>query len=206
LIFKAPSSRNAEAMSSKQIFPERVLMSRKTKSLADPVKLQPVLKSKDLIQVIIETPKGSRNKYSFDTKQRISSLKAVLPSGMSFPYDFGFLPRTLAADGDPIDVLLLMDEPAFPGCAVLARLVGVMEGEQIDGKKRIRNDRLIAVADQNTIYTHIRDIGDLSKYFIRQLESFFVNYHELQGKQYKLLGCKPRKTAKALIEKARRSA
>jgi inorganic pyrophosphatase len=184
---------------------EREPMSRK-KSLADPVQLQPVIKSRDLIQVIIETPKGSRNKYSFDVKQRIFSLAKVLPRGMDFPYDFGFLPRTLADDGDPIDVLLLMDEPAFPGCAVLARLIGVMEGEQIDGKKRMRNDRLIAVAAQNTIYTDIHQVSDLPKGFMNQLEQFFVNFHELEGKRYKLLGCKQRKAAMALIEKARKAA
>ncbi len=64
---------------------------------------------------------------------------------MSFPYDFGFLPQTQADDGDPIDVLLLMDEPAFPGCAVKGRLIGVIEGQQVEGKKKTRNDRLVVV-------------------------------------------------------------
>ena len=72
-------------------------------------------------------------------------LKKVLPAGMAFPYDFGFLPKTAADDGDPIDVLLLMDEPAFPGVLVPSRLIGVIEGEQVDGNKRIRNDRLVAI-------------------------------------------------------------
>lgn len=71
---------------------------------------------------------------------------------MCFPYDFGFLPQTLAPDGDPIDVLLLMDEPAFPGLAVPARLVGIVEGEQIDGKKRVRNYRRVAIAQANHMY------------------------------------------------------
>ena len=72
------------------------------------------------IQVIIETPKGSRNKYAFDPEQRVFQLKKVLPTGMAFPYDFGFIPSTKAEDGDPVDVLVLMDEPAFPGCALCA--------------------------------------------------------------------------------------
>ena len=114
--------------------------------MANPVLLKPVNKGDGIIQVIIETPKGSRNNFAFDGEQNIFTVKAVLPAGMSFPYDFGFLPRTLAPDGDPIDVLLLMDEPAFPGIAVRARLIGIIEGEQTDGKK-IRNDRLIAVAE-----------------------------------------------------------
>lgn len=87
------------------------------KSLANPTVLKPV-QDDDLIQVIIETPAQSRNKFAFDVKQSIFVLKKVLPAGMVFPYDFGFLPQTLAPDGDPIDVLLLMDEPAFPGVAV----------------------------------------------------------------------------------------
>ncbi|WP_414633345.1 inorganic diphosphatase [Acidisarcina polymorpha] len=73
-------------------------------------------------------------------------------AGMCFPYDFGFLPQTLAPDGDPIDVLLLMDEPAFPGLAVPARLGGIVEGEQIDGKKRVRNYRRVAIAQANHMY------------------------------------------------------
>ena len=88
------------------------------KSLVDPTKLKPVDKKDGILQVIVETPKGSRNKFAFDPDQGIFALKKVLPAGMVFPYDFGFLPQTIADDGDPIDVLLLMDEPAFTGCAV----------------------------------------------------------------------------------------
>jgi inorganic pyrophosphatase len=123
----------------------------KLKSLADPTKLKPLLKE-GLVQVIIETPAGSRNKFAYDPDQGIFALKKVLPAGMVFPYDFGFLPQTIAPDGDPIDVLLLMDEPAFPGCAVKSRLIGVIEGQQLDGKKKIRNDRLVAVAEVNCVF------------------------------------------------------
>jgi inorganic pyrophosphatase len=75
---------------------------------------------------------------------------------MAFPYDFGILPRTVAPDGDPIDVLLLMDEPAFPGRAIRSRLIGIIEGEQIDGKKKTRNDRLVAIAEENHMYANIK--------------------------------------------------
>lgn len=159
-----------------------------------------------MLQVIIETPAGSRNKFAFDPEQGIFTLKAVLPAGMTFPYDFGFLPRTLGGDGDPIDVLLLMDEPAFPGVAVRARLIGVIEGEQIDGKKRIRNDRLIAVADAAHVYANVRKLKDLPRKWIRELEIFFVNYHSVEGKQYRLLGCKGADAALRLIQKARKAA
>jgi inorganic pyrophosphatase len=176
------------------------------KSMSNPVLLKPIDKNDGILQVIIETPKGSRNKFAFDEKQKVFTLKKVLPAGMTFPYDFGFLPRTLAPDGDPIDVLLLMDEPAFPGIAVRARLLGIIEGEQTDGKKKIRNDRLLAVAEMNHEYAHIQKLEDLPKQFLHELEEFFVNYHKLEGKKYKLLGCKDTGAAMRMIQKAQRAA
>jgi inorganic pyrophosphatase len=178
---------------------------KSAKHLVDPTRLEPVRKKDGLLQVIVETPKGSRNKFSFDVEQEIFSLKKVLPAGMVFPYDFGFLPRTLADDGDPIDVLLLMDEPAFPGVLVPSRLIGVIEGEQVDGKKRVRNDRLVAIADANHMYANVRKLNDLPKQFLRELEDFFVNYHKLEGKEYKLLGCKGIAEAETLIKKAKKA-
>ena len=183
-------------------------MAKKKKgSLANPTRLAPLdVDDRDIIQVVIETPKGSRNKYSFDPDQEIFALKKVLPAGMAFPYDFGFLPRTLAGDGDPIDVLLLMDEPAFPGCLVPARLIGVIEGEQLDGKKKIRNDRLVAIAEANHMYANVLKITDLPAQFLRELQDFFVNYHQLEGKKYKLLGFHSARTAQRLIEKSEKAA
>lgn len=182
------------------------MANKRTSGLANPTKLKPMNKQDDTLQVIIETPKGSPNKFAFDPKQRIFTLKAVLPAGMVFPYDFGFLPQTIAPDGDPIDVLLLMDEPAYPGCAVSARLIGVIEGEQVDGKKRIRNDRLLAVAEANHNYAYLKKLKDLPDQMLRELQDFFVNYHKLQGKEYKLLGCKGTPTALTLIKQAKKAA
>jgi inorganic pyrophosphatase len=176
------------------------------KSLIDPTQLRPVDKEDGTLLVIIETPAGSRNKFAYDPDDRIFALKKVLPAGMVFPYDFGFLPRTEAPDGDPIDVLLLMDEPAFPGIAVRARLIGVMEGEQLDGKKKVRNDRLLAVAEANHRYANVKKLSDLPREWLRQLEVFFVNYHNLEGKKYHLLGCKGPDVARRLIKQAKRSA
>src|SRR5579859_7685053 len=182
-------------------------MSKKAaKSLANPIFIQPVDKQDGLLQVIIETPKGSRNKFAFDDKLKIFVVKKVLPAGMVFPYDFGFLPKTIAPDGDPIDVLLLMDEPAFPGCAVKARLIGVIEGEQLDGKEKIRNDRLVAVAEVNHMYANIRRLKDLPTKWLDEVQDFFVNYHGLEGKKYRLLGCKGQEVAFGLIQKARKAA
>lgn len=178
---------------------------KKPGTLADPTRLKPFDKKDGIVQVIIETPKGSRNKFAFDAKQEIFALKKVLPAGMAFPYDFGFLPRTLAGDGDPIDVLVLMDEPAFPGCLLRARLIGVIEGEQIDKGKKVRNDRLVAVAEMNRLYAHIKKVTDLPKQFLRELETFFVNYHKLEGKEYKLLACKGAGEALTLVQQARKA-
>ena len=155
--------------------------------------------------MIIETPKGCRNKYSFDEGQKVFVLKAALPAGMVFPYDFGFVPQTKADDGDPLDVLVLMDEPAFVGCALMARLIGVIEGEQIAPKKDpVRNDRLVAVAETTHLYAKFTKLKDMPKQALREIEEFFVNYHKLQGKRYKLLGIKGEKAALDLIKKARK--
>ena len=175
------------------------------KALANPTQLKPIDKKDGILQVIVETPKGSRNKYAFDPDQGIFALKKVLPAGMTFPYDFGFLPQTIADDGDPIDVLLLMDEPAFAGCAVRALLIGVIEGEQLDGKRKVRNDRIVAVAEANHMYANIRRLKDLPKQFLKELQEFFVNYHNLEGKKYRLLGCKEETAAMTLIKQARKA-
>lgn len=173
--------------------------------LANPTLLKPVRKQDGVLQVIVETPKGSRNKYSFDPEQKVFTLKKILPAGMVFPYDFGFLPQTIAPDGDPIDVLLLMDEPAYPGVVVHSRLIGVIEGEQVEGKKKNRNDRLLAVAEASHRYQDVKSQYDLPARFIKELEEFFVNYHRLEGKEYKLLGCKDADEASHLIKQARKA-
>jgi inorganic pyrophosphatase len=174
-------------------------MSKKD-GLADPTRLKSFdSDDKQLLRVVIETPKGSRNKFSFDPKQHVFELSKVLPSGMAFPYDFGFVPSTLADDGDPVDVLVLMDEPAFPGCALMCRPIGVIEGEQVGKKDKERNDRIVAVQKDAHSWEEIRKIDDLGKEFVRELEDFFVNYHELSGKQYRILGVRGPGTARKLV-------
>jgi inorganic pyrophosphatase len=169
--------------------------------LADPSRLKPIdTDDDDIFRVIIETPKGSRNKYAFDPDEKTFTLKTVLPAGMSFPYDFGFVPSTEAEDGDPVDVLVLMDEPAFPGCLIKCRLVGVIEGEQGNGKKTARNDRLVAVDVANHQWKHIHHIDDLGKQFVKELEQFFVNYHDLSGKEYRIIDVKGPRGARKCLE------
>lgn len=158
-------------------------------SLADPASLAST-DGNGKIQVIIETPKGSRNKYAFDEELRVFALTKVLPAGMTFPYDFGFIPSTRAEDGDPTDVLVLMDEPAFPGCLLKCRIIGVIEGQQGKKRKGERNDRVIAIEEANHSYAHVHHVKELGKKFVKELEEFFVNYHDLQGEKYRILDVK----------------
>jgi inorganic pyrophosphatase len=158
------------------------------------------------VEVVVETPKGSRNKYAFDPKRKIFTLKKVLPAGMSFPYDFGFVPSTRGGDGDPIDVLVLMDEPAFPGCVLNCRPIGVIEGEQVSDGQTQRNDRVVAVQEDNHSYAAIAHIDDLGKPFVRELGQFFTNYHELWGDTFTVLGVRGPRDARKCIDDGRRSA
>ena len=143
----------------------------------------------DELNVIIETPKGSRNKFNYDEEHHLFKLGGVLPLGAVFPFDFGFIPSTLGGDGDPLDVLLLMDEPAFPGCLVPAQLVAVIEAEQTerDGETT-RNDRLIAVAADSHTHRNVRTLADLSTALVDEIEHFFISYNQIKGKEFKPLG------------------
>ena len=126
------------------------------------VRLTSLYEDSDEINVIIETPKGKRNKYDFDPDLGLFKLGGVLALGHSFPFDFGFIPNTLGGDGDPLDVLVLMDEPAFTGCLIKSRLIGVIEAEQTerDGKTE-RNDRLIAIASDSHTHSDVKSLDDL---------------------------------------------
>lgn len=157
------------------------------------------------INVIIETPKGSANKYAFDDKLGLFVLKGVLTLGHSFPFDFGFIPHTLGGDGDPLDVLVLMDEPAFAGCLVVSRLIGIIEADQTerDGKTE-RNDRLIAVAAESKLHENIKSINDLDETLVDQIEHFFISYNEAKDKKFKPLGRFAAVKAGKLVEESLR--
>ena len=141
------------------------------------------------LNVIVETPKGSRNKFTYDEELGLFKLGGVLPAGAVFPFDFGFVPSTVGGDGDPLDVLVLMDEPAFAGCLVRVRLVGVVEAEQTerDGETT-RNDRLIGVATESRLLTRVRTLDALGPDLLEEIEHFFVSYNEIKGKRFKPLG------------------
>ncbi len=162
----------------------------KRHSIANPERLAHQSET-DTVNVVIETPKGSHNKYKWDDELGAYRLAKVLPAGMTFPYDFGFIPQTKADDGDALDVLVLMDSPAFAGCVVPCRLIGVIEAVQTERNgKRERNDRLIAVADYSTLYENVNDLSGVSRNLISEIEEFFRNYNQQSGKQFKVLGRK----------------
>ena len=142
----------------------------------------------ELLNVIIETPKGSRNKFDYDDERGLFKLGGALPAGMEFPYHFGFVPSTLGGDGDPLDVLLLMDGPTYPGCLVEARLLGVIEAEQTEEGGTTRNDRLIAVPNNSRLHRHVRQLEDINENLVAEIEQFFVSYNAVRGKQFKPLG------------------
>ncbi len=155
--------------------------------------------SEDL-NVIIDTPKDSRNKYKYDEKLQIFKLGGVLAAGHSFPFDFGYIPNTLGGDGDPLDVLVLMDEPAFVGCLIPSRLIGVIEADQTEEGKTERNDRLIAVSADSRTHKDIKSINDLNETLVDEIEHFFISYNEAKGKQFEPLGRFGAIKAKQLVE------
>lgn len=160
----------------------------------------------DLLNAIVETPKESRSKYAFDPEHSLFKLKTLLPAGSVFPFDFGFIPSTMADDGDPIDVLILMDEPVAVGTLIDVRLVGVIEAEQTEktenGKQTTRNDRLIAVSSLSYDYSDVRSLNDLNDHLIDDIEHFFISYNEGRGKKFKVLGRYGPKRALELVRDA----
>jgi inorganic pyrophosphatase len=153
------------------------------------------------LNVVVETPKGSRNKYDYDERTGLFKLGGVLPSGASFPFDFGFVPSTVGGDGDPLDVLVLMDEPAFTGCLVRTRLVGVIEAEQTerDGETT-RNDRLVGVAADSRLLKRVRTLEALGPDLLEEIEHFFVSYNQIKGKVFRPLGRYGAARALAVVE------
>ena len=165
--------------------------------------LSPFDKKSGELNVIIETPKGSRNKYTWDEELGLFKLTGILTAGHSFPYDFGFIPNTKGEDGDPLDVLVLMDEPAFPGCYLKARLIGSIEADQTEHNGDVeKNDRLIAVASESKTKKHINSIHDLDETLLHEIEHFFISYNEARGKKFKPMGRADAEKARASIEKA----
>lgn len=166
--------------------------------------------AKGRLQAVVEAPRGSANKLKFDPQRGVFTLHNVLPLGVVFPFDFGFVPGTRGEDGDPLDVLVLMDEPTFPGVVVPCRLVGVIEARQRPRDDRrakaIRNDRLVAVADKSHRHGDVRALADLGDAMLAEIERFFVFYNDQKGVRFEPIGRAGKSAARRLVDAGRRAA
>jgi inorganic pyrophosphatase len=159
----------------------------------------------DNVIAVIETPRDTRTKLAFDAKSEAFVVKKVLPQGMSFPFDFGFIPSTLGDDGDPLDILVLMDESVPTATIVPSRFIGVIEARQTskDGET-VDNHRLIAVASACELFRDVQKLSDLPDAVFEQIEHFFVAYNEEEGKRFEPIGRHGRKRAHELLKSGMR--
>lgn len=149
---------------------------------------------------MIETPKASRAKFKYEPDLGLFKVDKFLPAGAVFPFDFGFVPSTLADDGDPVDVLVLTDGPVCTGCLVPARLIGVIEAEEKEEGRTERNDRLVAVAVTSLDHSDVLHMNDLGPRLIREIEYFFSSYNQFEGKVFRSLGTFGPKRAEKVVK------
>ena len=140
------------------------------------------------MDIIVETPRGSGNKYDYDAKKRLFRLHKVLPEGMVFPYDFGFIHGTRGEDGDPLDAVVVAEFTSFPGCVISCRIAGAITATQLNENhtRRISNDRYIAIPEQSVRYGDITEIEDVPEELLTQLENFFTGYNRGNGKEFRV--------------------
>lgn len=151
---------------------------------------------------VIEATQGSRHKLKYNAEWNAFVLSNVLPLGLSFPYDFGFVPSTRGDDGDPLDVLVLADEAMPPASVAPCRIVGVLEAEQQDeGGKPERNDRLLAVAMKSHRYGECRELRDIAENVLGEIEQFFVAYNASKGGRFRPLARRGAAAAERLLER-----
>jgi len=137
----------------------------------------------ETIDIVIETPKGSAQKYNYDPQSNFFRLSKILPAGMVFPYDFGFIPNTRGEDGDPLDIMIISEFQSFPGCMIACRIIGGIKAKQTEKEKtgKIRNDRFIAVPVASLLFQKILDVKDLPVKMIEDLQDFFIFYNKIRG-------------------------
>ncbi len=152
-------------------------------------------KAPDVCQVVIEVPKGSQNKYEFDKEQGIVKLDRVLFAPMFYPCDYGFFPETLGGDGDPLDALVMVTNPLFPGVAVDVRPIGVLIMSDDKGE----DEKILAVAKDDPRFKHINDLRDVTEHFKNEISFFFQYYKVLENKKVVIEGWKDAAEAKRLI-------
>jgi inorganic pyrophosphatase len=152
------------------------------------------------VDVIIETPKGSKYKYKFDPKTNRFKLKKLLPAGLAFPYDFGFIPGTKGDDGDPLDVMIFAEDSYLPGSVIECKVIGAIKAKQLSEKETVRNDRIIVVPTLTIEEDKEVALGDFSKQKIKEIENFFIYYNKMERKEFKPLGVLSAKETWKLIE------
>ncbi len=172
-----------------------------------PTSLPPFGDTKFEINVIVETPKGSGNKFDYVLETGLYELASPMPEGFTFPFEFGFIPSTLGDDGDPLDVLVLTGSPTFVGCHVKARLLGVIEAVQKekDGIEE-RNDRLVAIPSKSRLHEDVASIKNLPSELLWEIENFFKSYNHIKGKEFTTLGCYGPRRAVQLVKEGQRKA
>jgi inorganic pyrophosphatase len=150
--------------------------------------------------IIVETTKGSRHKYDYDPVSRFFKLKKIMPEGMTFPYDFGFIPGTKGEDGDPLDIIVISESGTFTGCMIECRVIGGIKGIQEEKGKELRNDRFLAVPVTTKIFEKVHEVDDLPGKIIEELGSFFINYNKAAGKKFTVAGILSAKKSYSMIE------
>jgi inorganic pyrophosphatase len=154
-----------------------------------------------IVYAVIESPKGTENKYEYDVYKKAIVLDRVLYSTVHFPGDYGFIPRTLDEDGDPLDILVLVTNPTFPGCIMSARPVALLS--MLDGEKR--DDKILAVPTSDPRFNEYHDLEDLPEHILKEIAYIFQTYKVLEGKQVEVLGWDGADASKAIIEKCQLS-
>ena len=140
-------------------------------------------------EIIVESPKATQAKYKFDELSNSFKLKKLLPLGMVFPYDFGFIPGTKGEDGDPLDALVLSEFASFTGAHLKCRVIGALKAEQKEkGNKAVRNDRFFCIPEGSITFATINSISQLGKEHNEQIEEFFINYNKVENKKFTSLG------------------
>lgn len=153
-----------------------------------------------LYNIVIETPKGSREKYHYDPSKNTFTFKKALAAGLYFPHDFGFIPDTKGQDGDPLDALVISEFTTFPGCHINCRLIGAVTAKQDDGKKSVRNDRYFFIPEPSLQFQHIRSITDFPAQYLKELIFFFMIYNEAENKKFDPLKILDKRKARALLQ------
>jgi inorganic pyrophosphatase len=159
--------------------------------------LIPAQPKQGVLNVLIEIAGGSKNKYEFDKDLQAFALDRVLSSSVKYPYDYGFIPNTLADDGDPLDGMVIMDEPTFPGCVIPARPIGFLE--MIDGGDR--DEKILCVPDKDPRYAHVKSLQDLAPHRLDEIAEFFRTYKNLEKKVTEILGWQDVDKVAPLVEK-----